>query len=286
MNILGDAEIKKIELQFEKTGNKSELEKSLIKLKKEQHSCLHALENLKKEYSKLRKLLGDLKNSKIIRISKFDEFYYKCKKIDELKKKFNLKFPHSMISTETLIKPNEKSPIKEFINNLNKDTNYLSEYEEYLLEGKEKYYDAQKNFLETKLRLAATNINIVTEYLQKSITPQPEENKNGHQINTSGKTIKQIALKHIYEGKPITRNNGDEIAIKNGFISGEKLFQEYTKFRSRANRIGRPVPCTPKKLKNKIELFQKVINMLPESKRQQAIDEVTILENIYNNEIT
>lgn len=99
--------------------------------------------------------------------------------------------------------------------------------------------------------------------------------------------VPQIALIHVYEGKQITRENAGEIAAKHGYTaknSGEGLFQDYTKFCSMATRKGKPTPCTPQKLKNKIELFESVINHLSDNNKQRAIDEINILKTIFENE--
>lgn len=96
--------------------------------------------------------------------------------------------------------------------------------------------------------------------------------------------IDQIALKYAYEGLQITRENGNEIAKKYGHNSGEKLFQRFTYFLSPANRKGKPIPCTPKKLNNKIKLIESVIKLLPKDKQERAKDEVSILKRIYETE--
>lgn len=97
-------------------------------------------------------------------------------------------------------------------------------------------------------------------------------------------SISEIALKYVYEGVQITRGNSNDIAREYGHTSGEKLFQRYTFFLSTANRKARPHPCTEKKLKNKIELIEKVIDKLPEENRGKALDEVNILKSIFNSE--
>lgn len=97
-------------------------------------------------------------------------------------------------------------------------------------------------------------------------------------------TINQIALKYVYLGKQITRENGDEIAKKYGHNSGEKLFQRFTYFSSSANRKGKPNLCTPKKLDNKIKLIESIIELLPTDKQERAKDEVSILKKIYETE--
>lgn len=99
--------------------------------------------------------------------------------------------------------------------------------------------------------------------------------------------VPQIALIHVYEGRQITRENAGEIAANHGYTaktSGEGLFQDYTKFCSMATRKGKPTPCTPQKLKNKIELFESVINYLSDNNKQRAIDEINILRTIFENE--
>ena len=109
-------------------------------------------------------------------------------------------------------------------------------------------------------------------------------------VQTDSKTNKlkvpQIALIHVYEGFQITRENAGEIAAKHGYTSknsGEGLFQDYTNYCSTANRKGKPTPCTPKKLKNKIELFESVVNYLSDKNKQRAIDEINILKTIFEN---
>jgi len=97
-------------------------------------------------------------------------------------------------------------------------------------------------------------------------------------------TINQIALKYVYEGQQVTRENGNEIANLYGHNSGEKLFQRFTFYSSAANRKGKPNPCTLKKLQNKIKLIESIIELLPPSKQQRPKDEVLILRKVYKAE--
>ena len=97
-------------------------------------------------------------------------------------------------------------------------------------------------------------------------------------------TINQIALIYAYSEIQITRKNGNEIAKEYGHNSGEKLFQRFTFYSSPANRKGRPQPCTPKKLKNKIELLESVLEHLPKDKQNRIKDEVSILKTIQETE--
>jgi hypothetical protein len=97
-------------------------------------------------------------------------------------------------------------------------------------------------------------------------------------------TLKQIALKYVYEYSQITRENGNKIAKDYGHNSGEKLFHEFTFFSSLANRKGLPNPCTAKKLDNKIKLLESVIEILSTDNQNRAKDEVSILKKIYESE--
>jgi hypothetical protein len=121
--------------------------------------------------------------------------------------------------------------------------------------------------------------NEFLEYIKrKALPPQPIV-KQKPKLR-----IDQIALKYVYEGLQITRENGNEIAKEYGHNSGEKLFQRFTYFSSSANRKGKPNSCTPKKLDNKIKLIESVIELLPTDKQKRAKDEVTILKAIYETE--
>lgn len=97
-------------------------------------------------------------------------------------------------------------------------------------------------------------------------------------------TINQIALLYVYQGNSITREKGNEIAKQYEHNSGEKLFQRYTFYSKTGNRKAIPTHCTAKTLKNKIELFESVIEILPDAKKQKAQDELNVLNQRYNSE--
>jgi hypothetical protein len=96
--------------------------------------------------------------------------------------------------------------------------------------------------------------------------------------------INELALIHAYNQVPITRKNCDKIAQENGFTSGQKLYQRYTWYTSPANRKGKPHPFSIKKLENKVGLIKAVLEYLKEEAKKRASDEITILENFYENE--
>lgn len=117
------------------------------------------------------------------------------------------------------------------------------------------------------------------EYLKTKALPHQTIVKQKPELK-----IDQIALKYVYEGLQITRENGNDIAKEYGHNSGEKLFQRFTYFSSSANRKGKPNLCTPKKLDNKIKLIESIIELLHTDKQERAKDEVSILKKIYEAE--
>lgn len=99
--------------------------------------------------------------------------------------------------------------------------------------------------------------------------------------------VPQIALIHVYEGIQITRVNAGEIAAKHGYTaktSGEGLYQDYLKYVNVNDRKAKTTAETKKTLKNKIELFESVVNHLSPENKQRAIDEIKILKTIFENE--
>ncbi len=143
--------------------------------------------------------------------------------------------------------------------------------------------EAFKLFQPGHNKVTVTNHDLIPSTIQQQtnieqLPPQPIV-KQKPKLN-----INQIALKYVYEGLQITRENGNEIAKEYGHNSGEKLFQRFTYFSSFANRKGKPNPCTPKKLDNKIKLIESIIELLPTDKQGRAKDEVSILKNLYEAE--
>lgn len=135
-------------------------------------------------------------------------------------------------------------------------------------------------------------VNKVEELIKKYPEKFVMFEKQGHglqpkQAETPKLKVKQIALIHVYESIQVTRINAKEIAAKHGYTSknsGEGLFQDYTNYCTTANRKAKPTPCTPKRLKNKIEQFESVVNYLSDTNKQRAIDEINILKTIFENE--
>lgn len=94
-------------------------------------------------------------------------------------------------------------------------------------------------------------------------------------------TLPELALKFYYTDQRITRNNSVEFAKLHGHNSGEKLFQLYTKYSSRQNRIG--LDPSKKKNLNRLKLLESVIALLPEAHSQRAIDEMNTFKAAIDN---
>lgn len=94
----------------------------------------------------------------------------------------------------------------------------------------------------------------------------------------AGLKIDQIALLYVFEQKAITRKNGDEIAASFGHTSGEKLFQRFTYFSNRSNRIS--AESTSTKLANKIKQLESIVNHLSAEHLSKLQAEIVILKEL------
>jgi len=140
-----------------------------------------------------------------------------------------------------------------------------------------KEYLMKEIFLFVNYNNACSAINQIKQFIEK------EDKANSLDADRE-LTLKEIALIHIYEEKQITRDNGDEIANNYGYKSGESLYQKYTYYSSASNRKGRTNPFTKKKMENKIKLFEGVVHRLSGKPKTRALDELTMLKNLYKNE--
>lgn len=149
-------------------------------------------------------------------------------------------------------------------------------YDNNLKDEQDKYRKILKDWFDDEKRF----IDDITPYLKR-------ENVKPASLPKERLKINQIALIHVYKGEQITRHNADEIAALYGYNSknsGEGLFQDYINYSSTANRRGKPIPCTPKKLKNKIELFESITKYLSGKALALLNDEIRLLKTIFQNE--
>jgi len=91
-------------------------------------------------------------------------------------------------------------------------------------------------------------------------------------------SINEVALKCVWEETPVTLQNMDELAGRYGFKSGYKFYTSYNFWAKKVNRIADPEGKI--KIKNKIELFERVLKIISLEYRQKALDELKILQNI------
>ena len=92
--------------------------------------------------------------------------------------------------------------------------------------------------------------------------------------------VPQIALKYVYEDIYITPDNMDEIAKKYEWTSkrsGKGLYDDFIHYVDKNNRIKPPEGKV--KLKNKIKLFETVLELLPEGKKNKAFIEIEKLKS-------
>ncbi|MBX0332550.1 hypothetical protein K3G39_04795 [Pontibacter sp. HSC-14F20] len=96
---------------------------------------------------------------------------------------------------------------------------------------------------------------------------------------------KVIALFHFYNGDSISLDNCEVFAAKYEYKSGRKLYQHFGTFCNKSERIGRTIPFTKTKMRNKAKLIENAIQMLPEHKRELAICELEEINMIIENEL-
>jgi hypothetical protein len=104
-----------------------------------------------------------------------------------------------------------------------------------------------------------------------------KEENSAFSINCTGLTLSQIALKYVWEGRLINLQNCNDIARQYGF-TGKSLYNKYCTYSSAAYRKATGY-LTKTQLKNKIKLFESVLELLPENKKMTALQEIDILQN-------
>jgi hypothetical protein len=114
----------------------------------------------------------------------------------------------------------------------------------------------------------------------KPIAPEPIiEEQPGIKPELS---LREIALIYVYENNPITRDNCHEIAVKNKYTSGEKLYQHYSYYSSRANRTAKA--SSLKTFDNKIKLFTGILDSLSSEAKLRASDEINTLKAAFDRQ--
>ena len=254
VNVVGQNDLKS-EFIFSNIQNLNKLLEKIEVIFKEYPNQI----NIKKSFEKLKLLLN----------------YIGIKDEEPLDIKTSDDILEEIVSTGKKISPVPKNDLIKFY-----DFEYSDVYIGFLIETSKVITNSIQSII------SESNQILNKKYVVLETPPflKPKEETQTILKEKSILTISQIALKYVYEGLQITRVNGNDIAKKNGHNSGEKLFQKYTYYTSQTNRKGKPIPCTVKKLKNKIELIESVIELLPTDKQEKAQDEVLILKNILDTE--
>jgi len=89
-------------------------------------------------------------------------------------------------------------------------------------------------------------------------------------------SLSQIALKHVWEGSCISLETCSQIAREYGYSSGNALYNRFCTYSSSAYRKASS-DLSRKQLRNKINLFESVIDLLPESKKKNPLAELNHL---------
>jgi hypothetical protein len=125
-------------------------------------------------------------------------------------------------------------------------------------------------------KLYFNDIQYIKNILNEINLNKPVEIENKLSIN-------QIALKLFYEGESLSREKAHKIIIDYGYTSGDALYNKFVKYSDRKFR--RDVHVTAKILENKINLFESIIELLPDNKKSLPLDEVKYLKgNLYSLE--
>lgn len=111
----------------------------------------------------------------------------------------------------------------------------------------------------------------------KKINQQKAVKSHINNIKSKELTINEIALKCVLEGIKLDRKKAKEELKDTIHNSSDKLYNKYIYWSVKAERIGDP--GSHAKLRNKIKLYERVIQFLPEHKKSYAESELTTLES-------
>jgi hypothetical protein len=131
-----------------------------------------------------------------------------------------------------------------------------------------------REMIRERLIVIYGNLGFLTIHVEPDASTPPKVAKKAPYENQK-LSLRKIALKFVYKGLVITRINAPEIAKQYGHSSGDKLYQHFTYYTSRTNRINSET--TDRKNKEKQILFEDVIRSLEGDQQaiKQAKDELT-----------
>jgi hypothetical protein len=111
----------------------------------------------------------------------------------------------------------------------------------------------------------------------KRINQQKAVKNHINKIKSKELTINEIALKCVLEGTNLDRKKAKEELEDTIHKSSDKLYNKYIYWMLKAERIGDP--GSHAKLRNKIKLYERVIQFLPDHKKSDAESELKTLES-------
>jgi hypothetical protein len=111
----------------------------------------------------------------------------------------------------------------------------------------------------------------------------PDQKREDPEPDVVNLSLSQVALFHVWAGLCISLENCSLIARKYGFSSGNALYNRYCTYSSAAFRKA-TADLSRKQLKNKIKLFESVVDLLPVSSQQNARQELLHLQNRYDED--
>ncbi len=122
----------------------------------------------------------------------------------------------------------------------------------------------------------------ITDKGEKFFNDECHNTKDNNNLGKEGNKLREIALLNYYKGKRITREKANSFLKGAQQKSGEKLYQFFSFYTKRANRIG--VEETERKAGNKIKFFEKVIGKLKPKEKKKAMEDLQTLKAATINE--
>lgn len=104
------------------------------------------------------------------------------------------------------------------------------------------------------------------------------DNRISYTKNKPPYTLQQIALICHYSARPVTRENGNELASEFGYRSGEALYHQYTHYQSNSNLLGDEGSFI--KNRNKIKALNKIIEYFKsnEKVKEKIVRDIKAIE--------
>lgn len=158
----------------------------------------------------------------------------------------------------------------------------------FFLDGKEDLtpeerfeFSLEADFYPEGLRLTLFNNSFeIIEFLENELKNFKEQTPA--EADSKPKlSLRQIALFHVYKSEFITRENGDKIAEKYGYKSGEKLYQHFNSCYRKADRTGNPE--SKRKLTPKIKDLETVLLHLEGEQKAEAKADLNKLKSYLND---